>query len=138
MASCRMGVDRHDVKVLSDFRAKGGARVEVILSGTQVAKLAAQGVKLEAKRVGGMTATQRADKQAAEGYEVYPVADAVGGISKVSHERAFDRMLAAGARPITAISFGSELMRNWARPDADNLRQVMRWYFPERQRLGLD
>ena len=74
----------------------------------------------------------------AEGYEVYPVADAVGGISKVSHERAFDRMLAAGARPITAISFGSELMRNWARPDADNLRQVMRWYFPERQRLGLD
>lgn len=74
----------------------------------------------------------------AEGYDVYPVADAVGGISKVSHERAFDRMLAAGARPVTAISFGSELMRNWARPDADNLRQVMRWYFPERQRLGLD
>ena len=71
----------------------------------------------------------------AEGYEVYPVADAVGGISTVSHNRAFDRMIQAGARPVTAISFGSELMRNWARPDADNLRKVMRWYFPERNKL---
>lgn len=74
----------------------------------------------------------------AEGYDVYPVADAVGGISPVAHDRAFDRMIAAGAQPVTAISFGAELMRNWARPDSDNLRQVMRWYFPERQRLGLD
>lgn len=73
----------------------------------------------------------------AEGYGVHPVADAVGGISKIAHDRAFDRMIAAGARPVTAISFGAELMRNWARPDSDNLRQVMRWYFPERQRLGL-
>jgi nicotinamidase-related amidase len=74
----------------------------------------------------------------AEGYDVYPVADAVGGISPVSHARAFDRMIAAGARPVTAISFGCELMRNWARGDSDNLRHVMRWYFPERHRLGLD
>lgn len=73
----------------------------------------------------------------AAGYDVHPVADAVGGISPVAHERAFDRMIAAGARPITAISFGAELMRNWARADSDNLRTVMRWYFPERQRLGL-
>ncbi|MDA3648489.1 isochorismatase family protein [Saccharopolyspora indica] len=73
----------------------------------------------------------------AAGYDVHPVADAVGGISPVAHERAFDRMIAAGARPVTAISFGAELMRNWARPDSDNLRKVMRWYFPERQRLGL-
>lgn len=72
----------------------------------------------------------------ADGYEVYPVADAVGGISPVSHERAFDRMIQAGAKPITAISFGSELMRNWARENSDNLRHVMRWYFPERRRLS--
>ncbi len=71
----------------------------------------------------------------AEGYEVYPVADAVGGISRVAHERAFDRMIAAGARPVTAMSFGCELMRNWAREDADKLRAVMRWYFPERQKF---
>lgn len=71
-----------------------------------------------------------------EGYDVYPVADAVGGISPVSHERAFDRMMAAGAQPVTAISFGSELMRNWAREDSDKYRKVLQWYFPERQRLA--
>lgn len=74
----------------------------------------------------------------AEGYDVYPVIDAVGGISPVSHEQAISRMVGAGAQPITAISFGAELMRNWARPDSDNLRSVMRWYFPERARLDLD
>lgn len=71
-----------------------------------------------------------------EGYEVYPVADAVGGISQVAHDRAFERMISAGARPVTAISFGAELMRNWAREDANNLRKVMQWYFPQRQRLS--
>ena len=71
----------------------------------------------------------------AEGYRVFPVADAVGGISPVAHDRAFDRMIAAGAQPVTAISLGCELMRNWAREDADNLRQVMRWYFPRQQEL---
>lgn len=70
----------------------------------------------------------------AEGYEVYPVADAVGGISPVAHERAFDRMIARGAQPTTAIAFGAELMRNWARPDADRLREVMRWYFPQQRK----
>lgn len=71
----------------------------------------------------------------AEGYEVYPVADAVGGISPVSHERAFDRMIQAGAKPVTAISFGSELMRNWARKESDKFRKILQWYFPERRRL---
>lgn len=72
----------------------------------------------------------------AEGYEVYPVIDAVGGISKVSHDTAVQRMLHAGAQPVTAISFGSELMRNWARPTSDNLRRVLRWYFGERRQLA--
>lgn len=71
----------------------------------------------------------------AEGYEVYPVADAVGGISTVSHDRAFDRMIKAGAQPVTAISFGSELMRNWARPTSDKFRKVLQWYFPRQHQL---
>ncbi|WP_300381242.1 isochorismatase family protein [Henriciella sp.] len=74
----------------------------------------------------------------AEGYEVYPVADAVGGISAVSHDRAFDRMIQAGAQPVTAISFGSELMRNWARPASDQFRSVLQWYFPKRFELMKD
>lgn len=70
-----------------------------------------------------------------EGYEVYPVADAIGGISLTSHERGLERMVLAGAQPVTAIAFGGELMRNWARSDADKLRKVMQWYFPEKQKL---
>ncbi len=68
----------------------------------------------------------------AEGYEVYPVADAVGGVSPAAHNRAFDRMIHAGAKPVTAISFGSELMRNWARESSDRFRKVLQWYFPKR------
>lgn len=71
----------------------------------------------------------------AEGYEVYPVADAVGGVSPVSHARAFDRMIQAGAQPVTAISFGSELMRNWARPQSDRFRKVLQWYFPRQREI---
>ena len=71
----------------------------------------------------------------AAGYEVYPVADAVGGISTIAHDRAFDRMIAAGAQPITTIAFGAELMRNWARSDADKLRGVMNQHFPRKKEL---
>lgn len=72
----------------------------------------------------------------AEGFEVFPVIDAVGGISRVSHESAIQRMIQAGAHPVTAISFGSELMRNWARPESDRFRQVLRWYFPEKRAIA--
>lgn len=68
----------------------------------------------------------------AEGYHVYPVADAVGGVSPVAHEQALDRMRQAGATPITAVQFGSELMRNWARESSDKFRKVLQWYFPKR------
>lgn len=68
----------------------------------------------------------------AEGYHVYPVADAVGGISPVAHDRAIERMQAAGATPVTAIQFGSELMRNWARESSQKFREVLKWYFPKR------
>lgn len=74
----------------------------------------------------------------AEGYHVYPVADAVGGISPVAHDRAIERMQAAGATPITAIQFGPELMRNWARDSSQKFREVLKWYFPKRFGLMKD
>lgn len=49
----------------------------------------------------------------AEGYEVYIVTDASGGASAEAHERAVQRMVQAGARPITAQSYISELQRDW-------------------------
>ncbi|MBR7504216.1 isochorismatase family protein, partial [Mycobacterium tuberculosis] len=57
-----------------------------------------------------------------EGYEVYPVIDAVGGVSDDAHNSAVTRMVTAGAHPITSLAFGAELMRNWARSDSDRYR----------------
>jgi nicotinamidase-related amidase len=50
-----------------------------------------------------------------EGYEVYIVTDASGGVSVEAHEMAIQRMVQAGAVPITWTVFGSELQRDWAR-----------------------
>jgi len=49
------------------------------------------------------------------GYEVYVVTDACGGASCEAHEMAVERMVQAGARPITTWAYVSELQRDWAR-----------------------
>lgn len=66
-----------------------------------------------------------------EGYEVYPVVDAIGGVSPAAHDSAMQRMFAAGAQPVTAISLAAELQRDWGRDGADRLRAILRWYFPK-------
>jgi nicotinamidase-related amidase len=50
-----------------------------------------------------------------EGYEVYIVTDASGGVSLEAHEVAIQRMVQAGAVPLTWTVFASELQRDWAR-----------------------
>jgi nicotinamidase-related amidase len=52
-----------------------------------------------------------------EGYEVYPVVDAVGGTSVASHEAALRRIEQAGCKPITWVQLLCELQRDWARKD---------------------
>jgi nicotinamidase-related amidase len=52
---------------------------------------------------------------AGEGYEVYIVTDASGGVSLEAHEMAITRMVQAGCIPITWGVFGAELQRDWAR-----------------------
>lgn len=64
-----------------------------------------------------------------EGYEVYVVTDAIGGVSRVAHESALQRMIQAGAVPITVLGLACELQRDWGRPDANRLRALMREYF---------
>jgi nicotinamidase-related amidase len=64
-----------------------------------------------------------------EGYEVYVVVDAIGGVSTIAHEAAMQRMLQAGARPISVLGLACELQRDWGRSGADRLRRVMREYF---------
>ena len=50
-----------------------------------------------------------------EGYEVYAVADAVGGTSVVAHQMALRRIEQAGARLISKTQLYCELQRDWAR-----------------------
>jgi len=63
------------------------------------------------------------------GYEVYVVANAIGGVSRVAHESAMQRMIQAGATPISVLGLACELQRDWGRPEADRLRAIMREYF---------
>jgi nicotinamidase-related amidase len=64
-----------------------------------------------------------------EGYDVFVVADAIGGVSRVAHESAMQRMIQAGATPITVLGLACELQRDWGRPEANRLRAIMREYF---------
>ena len=50
-----------------------------------------------------------------EGYDVFAVTDASGGVSVEAHERAIQRMVQAGAVPITWMAVLSEWQRDWAR-----------------------
>ncbi len=53
----------------------------------------------------------------AEGYDVFVVTDASGGVSAESHDMAVRRMVAAGAVPITWLAVVSEWQRDWAREE---------------------
>ena len=52
-----------------------------------------------------------------EGYEVYPVIDAIGGTSPEAHRAGLDRVMQAGGQPISWVSLACELQRDWARQD---------------------
>jgi nicotinamidase-related amidase len=50
-----------------------------------------------------------------EGYEVYPVVDAIGGTSPEAHRAGLERVVQAGGQPIGWVSLACELQRDWAR-----------------------
>src|SRR5712671_554894 len=52
-----------------------------------------------------------------DGYDVYVVTDASGGVSSEAHDMAIRRMVAAGAQPITWLGLAGELQRDWARTE---------------------
>ena len=57
-----------------------------------------------------------------DGYDVYVVTDASGGVTSEAHDMAIRRLVAAGAQPITWIGLAGELQRDWAR--TEHLEQV--------------
>ena len=60
-----------------------------------------------------------------DGYDVYPIVDAVGGTSVEAHRAALDRLDQAGARPTSVTQILCELQRDWKRtetvPDFENI-----------------
>jgi nicotinamidase-related amidase len=50
-----------------------------------------------------------------EGYDVYAVTDASGGVSVEAHDMAVRRMVQAGVTPVTWINVFGEWQRDWAR-----------------------
>lgn len=56
-----------------------------------------------------------------QGYEVYVITDACGDVSDEAHQRAVERMVQAGVRPMTALQYMLELQRDWARSETYEL-----------------
>ena len=56
-----------------------------------------------------------------QGFETYVITDASGDISEEAHERAVERMVQAGAKPITSLQYLLELQRDWARGETYGL-----------------
>jgi len=52
-----------------------------------------------------------------DGYEVYPVVDAIGGTSPEAHRVGLERVRQAGGQPVSWVSLACELQRDWARQE---------------------
>lgn len=52
-----------------------------------------------------------------QGFDVYFVSDACGDVSEEAHERAVQRMIQLGAKPMTSVQYLLEMQRDWARTD---------------------
>jgi len=67
-------------------------------------------------RHGAAAATDAAAGRSLEqDFNVYVITDACGDVSEEAHQRAIERMLQVGARPMTVLQYLLELRRDWAR-----------------------
>ena len=73
----KVGVDAEDITQEADGTA---TKVETVLTERQAARLAAKGVKLEVKRIGGKAASQVLREQAAAGWTAFRSYSEPGGI----------------------------------------------------------
>jgi len=61
------------------------------------------------------------------GFEVYVPTDACGDISLEAHERSVQRMIQAGAVPMTSLQFLFELQQDWAHGDSyDGVMDILK------------
>ncbi len=52
-----------------------------------------------------------------DGYDVYVITDASGGVSQEAHDMAIARMMQAGVKMVTSMQYALEVHRDWARSD---------------------
>jgi nicotinamidase-related amidase len=52
-----------------------------------------------------------------DGYEIYVAEDCCGDVSALAHDNAMNRLVQAGAVPVTSLSVMLELQRDWAHRD---------------------
>lgn len=65
-----------------------------------------------------------------DGFEVYVVEDCCGDVSKLAHENAMQRVIQAGAKPVTALSVMLEWQRDWAaRETYDAVGDIVKTHF---------
>jgi nicotinamidase-related amidase len=65
-----------------------------------------------------------------EGYEVYPVVDAIGGTSVEAHRAGLERVVQAGAKPTSWVALAVELQRDWAR--LETVQEIVQIVLTER------
>jgi nicotinamidase-related amidase len=65
-----------------------------------------------------------------EGFDVYPVVDAIGGTSVEAHRAGLERVALAGGQPVSWVSLACELQRDWAR--IETVPQVIQIVLTER------
>jgi nicotinamidase-related amidase len=65
-----------------------------------------------------------------EGYDVYPVVDAIAGTSVEAHRAGLGRVTQAGGHPVSWVSLACELQRDWARQET--VEDVIRIVLTER------
>lgn len=70
----------------------------------------------------------------AEGFDVFVVADASGTFNELTRSSALDRMIAAGAQPMTWFGVACELHRDW-RNDVEGLGTLFSNHIPDYRNL---
>jgi nicotinamidase-related amidase len=71
-----------------------------------------------------------------EGFELYVPADACADVSPEAHQRAMDRLVQAGAVPITSLQYVFELQQDWARSETyEGVMDILRTHTPYGQQV---
>ena len=71
-----------------------------------------------------------------EGFEVYVPADACADVSLEAHQHAVDRLVQAGAVPITSLQYVFELQQDWARSQTyEGVMDILRAHTPYGQQV---